>query len=38
MHFGSSGEWTLVLQTLVAACLWIPYMLNSIRVEQTFVN
>ncbi|MDR3773197.1 MAG: DUF2569 family protein [Terracidiphilus sp.] len=38
MHFGSSGEWTLVLQTLVAACLWIPYMINSIRVEQTFVN
>ncbi|HXR37643.1 MAG TPA: DUF2569 domain-containing protein [Terracidiphilus sp.] len=38
MHFSHSGEWNLVLQTLVAAAIWIPYMLNSVRVEQTFVN
>ncbi len=38
MHFSPSGEWSLVLQTLVAAAVWIPYMLNSVRVEQTFVN
>jgi Protein of unknown function (DUF2569) len=38
MHFGPAGQLTAVLQTLIAAAVWIPYMLNSIRVEQTFVN
>ena len=38
MRFSSSGEWNLVLQTLVAAAVWIPYMHSSVRVEQTFVN
>ncbi len=38
MQFSHSAQWTQVLQSLVTAVVWIPYMLNSLRVEQTFVN
>jgi Protein of unknown function (DUF2569) len=38
MRFGHSAQTFSVVQSFVAALLWIPYMLNSIRVEQTFVN
>jgi hypothetical protein len=38
MHFGPANQGFFVFQALVAALIWIPYMLNSIRVEQTFVN
>jgi hypothetical protein len=38
MRFGHSAQVFSVLQSLGVALIWIPYMLNSIRVEQTFVN
>lgn len=38
LRFSQSEAWSLVLQTQIAAAIWIPYMLNSERVEQTFVN
>jgi hypothetical protein len=38
MRLGPTHQGLLVVQTLIAAVIWIPYMLNSIRVEQTFVN
>lgn len=31
-------NWTAVLQRLVAAAIWIPYFLQSRRVQQTFVH
>lgn len=37
MHFLPTS-WTAVGQRLVAAVIWIPYFLQSRRVEQTFVN
>ena len=37
-RFGPTHQGLLVVQTLIVAVIWIPYMLNSIRVEQTFVN
>jgi hypothetical protein len=37
-HFGPATHWEYVLQAFGAAAIWIPYMINSIRVEQTFVN
>jgi hypothetical protein len=37
-RFSPSSQVFSVLQALVAAAIWIPYFLNSIRVEQTFVN
>jgi uncharacterized membrane protein len=27
-----------LIQTLVSVCVWIPYMLNSVRVKNTFVK
>jgi hypothetical protein len=38
MHFHPSTPWTAVFQRLAAAVVWVPYFLQSRRVEQTFVN
>lgn len=38
MHFLPSTTWMAVFQRLVAALIWVPYFLQSRRVEQTFVN
>jgi len=38
MRFHPAAPWTAVLQRFLAAVIWVPYFLNSRRVEQTFVN
>ena len=38
MHYHPSTAWTSVFQRLVGALIWVPYFINSRRVEQTFVE
>ena len=38
MVFHPSTAWTGVFQRLIAVLIWVPYFLNSRRVEQTFVD
>ena len=38
MHYHPSASWTGVFQRLIAALIWVPYFINSRRVEQTFVD
>ena len=38
MLFAPSSEWLSVFRALIIMLLWVPYFLQSQRVEQTFVN
>jgi hypothetical protein len=38
MYFHPAARWTAVFQRLVAALIWVPYFLQSRRVQQTFVD
>lgn len=38
LHLGLPTEWTQVIRGFVQCAVWIPYFLNSRRVEFTFVN
>lgn len=38
MRFNPNAQWTAVARSFFAALIWIPYFLNSRRVEATFVN
>lgn len=38
MMFAPSSSWMGVFRGLIATLIWVPYFLQSQRVEQTFVN
>jgi len=38
LRYNPHSDWTALLRTLVAGVIWIPYFLQSQRVEATFVN
>jgi hypothetical protein len=38
MSFNPSASWVAVFRSLIAMLIWVPYFLQSQRVEQTFVN
>jgi Protein of unknown function (DUF2569) len=38
LRYGVNSDWMVVLRTLIAAIIWIPYFTQSQRVQATFVN
>jgi hypothetical protein len=38
LHYNPRSDWTTLFRSMASAAIWIPYFLQSQRVELTFIN